>query len=104
MGRGDNDERSDSSFDDLLRDILETILVGLVVAIVNGKVEPVGTVNLDVYQAGAVNGRSAPPSHNIVSREEAGPEDVSTKVHNLLWPFFPLEKRPLRGITESAQK
>jgi len=52
---GGIDERSDSGFNDLLCNILETVLVCLVVAFVNGKVEPVGTVNLDVYQAGAVN-------------------------------------------------
>jgi len=60
-GENGSDERSNSGFDNLLRDIPETVLVGLVVALVNGKVEPVGPVDLDVYQARAINasGRSA---------------------------------------------
>lgn len=64
-----NDERRDSGFDDLLRDTLETILVGFVVAFVNGKVEPVSTVDLDVYQARAANSRSALLDNNTVVRE-----------------------------------
>ena len=60
-GEDGSDERGDSGFDNLLCDIPETFLVGLVVAFVNGKVEPVGSVDLDVYQARATNanGRSA---------------------------------------------
>jgi len=50
-----NDERGDSGFDDLLCNILEAVLVRLVVAFVNRKVESVGAVDLDVYQARAVN-------------------------------------------------
>jgi hypothetical protein len=102
-GRGDNDERSDSGFDDLLCDIPEPVLVGLVVALVNGKVESVGTVDLYVYQARAANVRSALPGNNAVVREGAKPEDVTTKVHNLLRPFFPLVERPLRGTPGSAR-
>ena len=69
MAGNGNDERSDPGFDDLLRDILKAVLVGLVVAFVNGKVESIGTVDLDVYQAGAVNGRSALPSCSVVARK-----------------------------------
>ena len=69
-GENGNDERSDSGFDDPLRDIPETTLVGLVVALVNRKIESVGTVDLDVYQAGAVNGRSALPSYNVRWEED----------------------------------
>lgn len=69
MDEDENRERSDSSFYDLLCDIPETILVGLVVAFVNGKVESVGPIYLDVYQARTVNGRSAFPANNIVVRQ-----------------------------------
>ena len=68
MDEDGNRERSDSSFYDLLCDIPETALVGLVVAFVNRKVESVGPVDLDVYQAGTINGRSAFPTNNIVVR------------------------------------
>jgi len=34
----------------------------------------------------------------------AKPEDVATKVHNLPWPFFLLEERPLRGATGSGKQ
>lgn len=68
-GPDGNDERRDSGFDDLLCNTPETILVGFVVAFVNGKVEPVGTVDLDVYQARAAKGRSALLGNNIVARE-----------------------------------
>lgn len=102
-GKGDNDERSDSGFDDLLCDVPEPVLVGLVVALVNGKVESVGTVDLYVYQARAANARSAFPGNNVVVREGAKPEDVATKVHNLLRSFFPLVECPLRGTPGSAR-
>jgi len=101
-GEEDDDERSDSGFNDLLCDIPETVLVGLVVAFVNGKVESIGTVDLDVYQARAVNGRSALPAITSWLGREPQPEDVATNVHNLLWPFFPLVKRSLRETTGSA--
>jgi len=102
-GKGYNDERSDSGFDDSLCDIPEAVLVGLVVAFVNGKVKSVGTVDLDVYQARAVNGRSAlgPAITSWLGREPQ-PEDIATKVHNLQRPFFPLVKCPLREITGLA--
>ena len=99
-----NDERSDSGFDNLLCDIPETGPVGLVVAFVNGKVKSIGTVDLDVYQAGAVTSRSALRGNEIAAREGTKPEDVPAEVHNLLWPFFSLEKRPLREITGSARE
>jgi len=103
-GRGRKHERSDSGFDNLLRDIPETVLVGLVVAFVNGKVEPIGPVDLDVYQARTVNanGRSAFSAITSWLGRGSEPEDVSTKVDNLLRPFSLLIKRPLREITGSA--
>ena len=103
-GEHGSDGRSDSGFDDLLCDIPETVLVGLVVALVNGKVEPVGPVDLDVYQARAVNanGRSAFSAITSWLGRGSEPEDVATKVDNLLRPFFLLIKRPLREITGSA--
>ena len=54
-GKDGDDGRGDSGFDDLLCNILETVLVCLVVAFVNGEIESVGTVNLDIYQTRAVD-------------------------------------------------
>jgi len=54
-GEGRKDERGDPGFDDLLCNFLETVLVRLVVPFVNRKVESIGTIDLDVYQARAVN-------------------------------------------------
>lgn len=46
---GDDDERGDSGLDDLLCDVPETILVGPVIASVDGKIESVSPVDLNVY-------------------------------------------------------
>ena len=40
----------------------------------------------------------------MLFRSENEPEDIATEVHNLLWPFFPLEKRSLRGVTGSNKE
>jgi len=103
-GEDGSDKRSDSGFDNLLCDIPETVLVGLVVAFVNGKVEPIRPVDLDVYQARAINanGRSAFLAIASWLGRESKPEDVATKVDSLLRPFSLLVERPLRELTGSA--
>jgi len=103
-GEDGNYERGDSGLYDLRRDILETLLIGLVVAFINGKVEPVGTVDLDVYQARAVNGRSAFPAVASWLGEGNEPEDIAPKIYNISWSLSPLVKRPLRETTGSARK
>lgn len=103
-GENGNDERSDSGFDNLLCDIPETVLVGLVVAVINGKIEPVGPVDLDVYQAWAINASSRSAFLAIASwlGRELKPEDAATKVDSLLRPLFLLVERPLRELTGST--
>jgi hypothetical protein len=56
----DGDGRSDPGLDDLFCGISEIISVSLVVALVNGRVESVGPVDLYVYQTRAEWSISAP--------------------------------------------
>lgn len=82
------DESSDPGFEGLLRDVLGPTVVSLVVTIVNGKVESVCSVDLDVYQAWTIDSRSALPIGSIVVSRGIQPENVATQVQDFLWPLF----------------